>query len=143
MLWATKAWAWTRSLGIPIDADANVILLDSAAPEGMRHYAAFGEDLLLLLDPNHEPSIGNASHAFTHSRTDVTAFGAFVDLGVHQDGLVHTSQLANRFVKDPSEVIQVGDHITVRVLAIDPHRRRISLTAKALEKRDPGVRSSS
>ena len=64
------------------------------------------------------------------SVTNVTAFGAFVDLGVHQDGLVHVSQLSDRFVKDPHAVVRVGDRIKVRVLAVDLARKRISLTAK-------------
>src|SRR4029077_2053257 len=51
--------------------------------------------------------------------TNVTAFGAFVDIGVHNDGLVHVSQLAEKFVKDPSEIVKVGDRLTVRVLEID------------------------
>ena len=63
--------------------------------------------------------------------TNVTAFGAFVDVGVHQDGLVHISQLSDRFVKDPHEVVQVGDRVTVRVLEVDVERRRISLTARS------------
>src|SRR4029079_14895120 len=62
--------------------------------------------------------------------TNVTAFGAFVDVGVHQDGLVHVSQLADRFVKDPGEVVKVGDKLKVRVLEVDLARRRISLTGK-------------
>ncbi|MDP9035075.1 MAG: RNA-binding transcriptional accessory protein [Myxococcota bacterium] len=62
--------------------------------------------------------------------TNVTAFGAFVDVGVHQDGLVHISQLADRFVRDPHEVTRVGQMIKVRVLDVDPVRRRIALTAK-------------
>ncbi len=62
--------------------------------------------------------------------TNVTAFGAFVDIGVHQDGLVHISQLSDRFIKDPSEVVQAGDRIDVRVLEIDLQRKRISLSAK-------------
>jgi uncharacterized protein len=61
----------------------------------------------------------------------VTAFGAFVDLGVHQDGLIHVSQLADRFVKDPSEVVKVGDKVNVRVLEVDLVRRRIALTRKS------------
>jgi uncharacterized protein len=63
--------------------------------------------------------------------TNVTAFGAFVDVGVHQDGLVHVSQLADRFVKDPSEVVKVGDKVDVRVLEVDLVRRRIALTRKS------------
>ena len=62
--------------------------------------------------------------------TNVTAFGAFVDIGVHQDGLVHVSQLSDRFVKDPHAVVHVGDRVKVRVLEIDLPRKRISLTAK-------------
>lgn len=63
--------------------------------------------------------------------TNVTAFGAFVDIGVHQDGLVHVSQLSDRFVKDPHAVVRVGDRLKVRVLSVDLARKRISLTAKA------------
>ncbi len=62
--------------------------------------------------------------------TNVTAFGAFVDVGVHQDGLVHISQLSDRFVKDPSDVVKVGDRLKVRVLDVDRERRRISLSAR-------------
>ncbi len=62
--------------------------------------------------------------------TNVTAFGAFVDIGVHQDGLVHISQLSNQFVKDPADVVQAGDRISVRVLEVDLKRKRISLSAK-------------
>ncbi len=62
--------------------------------------------------------------------TNVTSFGAFVDLGVKQDGLVHISQLADRFVKDPSEVVHVGDRLTVRVLSVDLERKRVGLTAR-------------
>jgi uncharacterized protein len=63
--------------------------------------------------------------------TNVTAFGAFVDVGVHQDGLVHVSQLADRFIKDPHEAAKVGDKIKVRVLEVDLARKRIALTAKS------------
>jgi len=62
--------------------------------------------------------------------TNVTAFGAFVDIGVHQDGLVHISQLANRFIKDPNEVVKVHQHVTVKVLDVDLARKRISLSMK-------------
>ena len=68
--------------------------------------------------------------------TNVTHFGAFVDVGVHQDGLVHVSQLADRFVKDPAEVVRAGQRLTVRVLEVDLERRRISLTAKSGEPRE-------
>ena len=62
--------------------------------------------------------------------TNVANFGAFVDIGVHQDGLVHISQLADRFVKDPREVVKAGQIVTVRVLEVDLARRRIALTMK-------------
>ena len=62
--------------------------------------------------------------------TNVTAFGAFVDIGVHQDGLVHVSQLANRFVKDPAQVVKVQQRVQVTVLAVDLPRRRISLSMR-------------
>jgi uncharacterized protein len=62
--------------------------------------------------------------------TNVTAFGAFVDIGVHQDGLVHVSQLANRFVKDPAEVVKVHQKVMVTVLEVDLVKKRISLTMK-------------
>lgn len=62
--------------------------------------------------------------------TNVTAFGAFVDIGVHQDGLIHVSELSNRFIKDPAEVVKTGDRLKVRVLSVDKVRRRISLSAK-------------
>ena len=62
--------------------------------------------------------------------TNVTAFGAFIDVGVHQDGLIHISQLCDRYISDPAEVVQAGDHINVRVLEVDMERKRISLTAR-------------
>jgi protein Tex len=62
--------------------------------------------------------------------TNVTAFGAFVDVGVHQDGLVHVSQLADRFVKNPSDVVKVGDKLKVRVMEVDLQRKRIGLSAR-------------
>ncbi|MDP2808297.1 MAG: S1 RNA-binding domain-containing protein, partial [bacterium] len=62
--------------------------------------------------------------------TNVANFGAFVDIGVHQDGLVHISQLANKYVKDPKEVVKVGQRVKVRVLEIDLERKRIALSMK-------------
>ncbi len=64
--------------------------------------------------------------------TNVTAFGAFVDIGVHQDGLIHISQLADHFVRDPHAVVKPGDRVTVRVLEVDVARKRIALTARTL-----------
>jgi len=62
--------------------------------------------------------------------TNVTAFGAFVDIGVHQDGLVDISQLKDGFVRDPADVVAVRERITVKVLDVDLPRRRISLSLK-------------
>ena len=61
---------------------------------------------------------------------NVVDFGAFVDIGVHEDGLVHLSQLCNRYVKHPSEVVSVGDIVNVRVLSVDLKKKRIALTMK-------------
>ena len=62
--------------------------------------------------------------------TNVTAFGAFVDVGVHQDGLVHVSQLSDRFVKEPHQVVKVQQKVKVTVLSVDLERKRISLSMK-------------
>ncbi|UXN04076.1 RNA-binding transcriptional accessory protein [Bartonella sp. HY406] len=67
--------------------------------------------------------------------TNVAAFGAFVDIGVHQDGLVHISEIADRFVKDPHEVVKAGDIVKVKVLEVDAPRKRISLS---MRKENPG-----
>ena len=64
--------------------------------------------------------------------TNVTAFGAFVDIGVHQDGLVHISQLANRFISDPNTIVQVHQQVRVSVLEVDIPRKRIALSMKAV-----------
>jgi len=62
--------------------------------------------------------------------TNVAAFGAVVDVGVHQDGLVHISELADRFVRDPAEVVRVHQKVEVVVLAVDLERKRISLSMR-------------
>lgn len=64
--------------------------------------------------------------------TNITKFGAFVDIGVHNDGLVHVSQMANRYVSDPSEVVKLHEHVMVRVTEVDLKRKRISLSMKQL-----------
>lgn len=63
--------------------------------------------------------------------TNVTGFGAFVDIGVHQDGLVHISELADKFVKDPHDVVSAGDVVVVRVIEVDVKRKRVALTMKS------------
>ena len=66
--------------------------------------------------------------------TNITAFGAFVDIGVHQDGLVHVSQMADRFVKDPHQVVKVHQQVKVKVLEVDLERKRISLSLREKEE---------
>src|SRR5579883_86258 len=70
--------------------------------------------------------------------TNVTNFGAFVDIGVHQDGLVHISMMSHKFIKDPRELVKAGDVVKVKVLEVDLQRRRIALTMK-LDEAPPGV----
>ncbi|MGK6353010.1 Tex family protein [Parapedobacter sp. DT-150] len=69
--------------------------------------------------------------------TNITNFGAFVDIGVHQDGLVHLSQLANRYINDPNEVVKVQQKVMVTVTEVDPKRNRISLSMKTAEQPTP------
>ncbi|HPB02632.1 MAG TPA: S1 RNA-binding domain-containing protein, partial [Bacteroidales bacterium] len=65
--------------------------------------------------------------------TNITKFGAFVDIGVHQDGLVHISQIADRFIADPSEVLKLNQKIKVRILEVDKPRKRINLSMKGVQ----------
>jgi protein Tex len=74
--------------------------------------------------------------------SNVAQFGAFVDLGVHQDGLVHVSQLANKFVNDAREIVKTGDIVKVKVVEVDVARKRIALSMKldaAAPRRDAGA----
>lgn len=64
--------------------------------------------------------------------TNVTRFGAFVDIGVHQDGLVHVSAMADRYIKDPSEVVKVQQKVRVKVVEVDEKRKRIGLSMKGV-----------
>ena len=66
--------------------------------------------------------------------TNITNFGAFVDIGVHQDGLVHVSQLADRYVSDPTQVVHLHQHVRVRIIGVDLRRQRISLSMKGMKK---------
>ena len=74
--------------------------------------------------------------------TNVTAFGAFVDVGVHQDGLVHISQIADHFVKNPAEVLKAGQKVHVTVTEIDLERNRISLSMKSRPEIGPKTASN-
>jgi len=72
--------------------------------------------------------------------TNITAFGAFVDIGVHQDGLVHVSQMSDKFIKDPNEVVKVSQKVMVRVTEVDVPRKRIALSMKSDEKSEQKAR---
>jgi uncharacterized protein len=85
--------------------------------------ASFREDVVAVKDLKEGMTLNGIV-------TNVAAFGAFIDIGVHQDGLVHVSQLADRFVKDPNQVVKVGQQVQVRVLSIDLQRKRIGLTMR-------------
>ncbi len=74
--------------------------------------------------------------------TNIVAFGAFVDVGVHQDGLVHVSQLADRYVADPNQVVTVGQRVKVRVMSVDLQRNRIALTMKSAQSGDTRPRAA-
>ncbi|NOR49973.1 MAG: S1 RNA-binding domain-containing protein [Desulfuromonadales bacterium] len=85
--------------------------------------ASFREDVVAVKDLKEGMTLNGIV-------TNVAAFGAFIDIGVHQDGLVHVSQLADRFVKDPNQVVKVGQQVQVRVMSIDLQRKRIGLTMR-------------
>jgi uncharacterized protein len=74
--------------------------------------------------------------------TNVTKFGAFVDIGVHQDGLVHISELSNRYIKDPNDAVNVGQIVKVKVLNADAKTKRIALSMKALMEPASNARSA-
>ena len=126
-----RAIDWSRyvsdDVGLPTLEDIKAELLKPGRdPRDAFEAPAFRDDVRTLEDL--KPGM-----ALDGVVTNVTAFGAFVDVGVHQDGLVHVSQLADRFVKDPHQVAKVGDRIKVRVLEVDLVRKRISLTARSGE----------
>jgi len=69
---------------------------------------------------------------YRHGRlTNVTNFGAFVDIGVHQDGLVHISELADKFVKNPTDIVKPGQKVKVKVMSVDIDRKRIALSMRS------------
>ena len=87
-------------------------------------------ELFQFSDAVHQPSDLSEGMVLPGIVTNVTAFGAFVDIGVHQDGLVHISQITNKFIHHPSEVVSVGDIVEVMVLAVETEKKRISLSMK-------------
>ncbi|MGL4573391.1 MAG: Tex family protein [Burkholderiaceae bacterium] len=113
-----------EKFGIPTVQD---ILLELAKPgrdpRGEFAYATFDDSVQDIKDLKEGMKLEGVV-------TNVAAFGAFVDIGVHQDGLVHVSELADRFVKDPREVVKAGQKVTVRVVEVDVPRKRIALSMK-------------
>jgi protein Tex len=114
----------TSDLGLPTLEDIRREL-EKPGRDPRAHFAppAFRDDVRELTDLK-------AGMQLEGVVTNVTAFGAFVDVGVHQDGLVHVSELAKRFVKDPGELVKVGDRLGVTVLQVDLARKRIALRAE-------------
>jgi uncharacterized protein len=99
-------------------------------PRSEFEYVKYREDI-------HELSDLKPGMVCTGVVTNVTNFGAFVDIGVHQDGLVHISQLSDSFVKDPRAVVNPGDKVQVRVLEVNLEKRQVALTMKSGEIRPP------
>ena len=113
-----------ETIGLPTLRDIHAELLKPGRdPRQEFETAEFREDVTQMSDL-HDGMILNGCV------TNVAAFGAFVDVGVHQDGLVHVSQLANRFVKDAADCVHVGQLVRVKVLSVDEKRRRIGLSMK-------------
>ncbi|MEO8244360.1 MAG: Tex family protein [bacterium] len=162
-----EAYGVARKIVQACGRDIRAIMGDSAALANLRAEqfvdASFGlptvRDILTELEkPGRDPrpSFKTASFAdgidsitdlkpgmsLEGTVTNVAAFGAFVDIGVHQDGLVHVSQLADRFVKDPHEVVKAGDVVRVRVTEIDVARKRIGLTMRKEADTSPPPRGA-
>ena len=107
-------------------------LMESATAEAPFQFV-FGVDQML---PSFESHIKDLKEGMILKGTvrNVIDFGAFVDIGVHQDGLVHISQMSEKFIKHPLEAVSVGDVVEVRVLGVDEKKNRISLSMKGLNK---------
>lgn len=112
-------------VGLPTLRD----IMDELAKPGRDPRAQF--ELFQFADGVEKPSDLTLGMKLPGIVTNVTAFGAFVDVGVHQDGLVHVSQLADKFVDDPNKIVKVGDKVQVTVTELDLQRNRISLSMKA------------
>jgi len=114
----------TESIGLPTLGDiVEELKKPGRDPRSQFQTASFREDIREISDLQEGMILQGVV-------TNVTAFGAFVDIGVHQDGLVHISHLANRYVKDPGDVVKAGEMVKVKVLSADPQRKRISLSIK-------------
>ena len=118
----------TENVGLPTLNDIMAELKKPGRdPRSQFQTAAFRDDIREIGDLKEGMILQGAV-------TNVTAFGAFVDIGVHQDGLVHISHLANRYVKDPADVVKAGQVVKVKVLSADAQRKRIALSIKEAEQ---------
>ena len=114
----------TADVGIPTLKDiVEELKKPGRDPRAVFEKPAFREDVTTIDDVREGMELEGVV-------TNVAAFGAFVDIGIHQDGLVHVSELADRYVTDPSEVVKVGDRVKVRVIGVDKARSRVSLTCR-------------
>ena len=116
----------TDKVGMPTLVD----IMDSLNKRGLdpREQAK-----VFAFDPNvHEIEDLHVGMVLPGLVTNITAFGAFVNIGVHQDGLVHISQLADKFVSSPSDVVKLAQQVMVKVIEVDAKRRRISLSMRGL-----------
>ena len=150
-----------RSLGQPVqELIRQPQLLANLDPAGLPAGSFTLQDILSeLTKPSRDPRDRFVAPAFSDSVreltdvqpgmvlegvvTNVTKFGAFVDLGVHQDGLVHISEIANHFIKEPAEVLKAGQIVKVKVLSADAKTRRIALSIKALQAPAAGGKPAS
>jgi uncharacterized protein len=125
----------TDTIGIPTLRDIiNELEKPGRDPRAEFKYATFKEGVKEISDLQ----IGMELEGIV---TNVANFGAFVDIGVHQDGLVHISQLADRFIKDPKEIVKVGQVVKVRVLEVDEKLKRISLSMRSSDTTSGEVKS--
>jgi len=114
----------TESTGIPTLKDIiSELAKPGRDPRNQFSFFEFADEVRSINDLNIDMKLPGII-------TNVTKFGAFVDIGVHQDGLIHISQLANRFVKDPGEIVKIRQQVMVRVIEIDPLRKRIALSMR-------------
>jgi uncharacterized protein len=115
----------SESVGLPTLQDiAAELRRPGRDPRAAFEAPAFREDVTELKDLREGMELEGVV-------TNIVAFGAFVDVGVHQDGLVHVSQLADRYVSDPNQVVTVGQRVKVRVMSVDLQRNRAALTMKS------------
>jgi len=114
----------TENVGLPTLTDIiEELKKPGRDPRSQFQTASFRDDIREISDLKAEMILQGVV-------TNVTAFGAFVDIGFHQDGLVHISHLANRYVKDPNDAVKAGQVVKVQVLSVDAQRKRISLSIK-------------